>query len=120
MSKVAAASTIDDNENYFAGLEEDEEDVIKILATDWNFFRTNYSDQVDTNLTIGEHIFFDLELWSNRSILTDKDIIHEVLGNCTDASSDENDMEVSEEESIRKPLKEKVRRGIEMLEEFSL
>ena len=29
-------------------------------------------------------------------------------------------MEVSEAESIRKPLKEKVRRGIEMLEEFSL
>lgn len=48
------------------------------------------------------------------------DIIHEVLGNCTDASSDENDMEVSEAESIRKPLKEKVRRGIEMLKAFSL
>ena len=57
---------------------------------------------------------------TNQSILTDKDIIHGVLRNSADVNSDEDDMEVSEVESIRKPLIEKVRRAIEMFEEFSL
>ena len=57
---------------------------------------------------------------ANQSILIGKDIIHEVLGNSTDVNSDESDMEVSEAESVRKPLIEEVRRVTDMLEEFSL
>ena len=57
---------------------------------------------------------------TNQSILTDKDIIHKVLGNSTDFSSDEDYMKVSEVEFIRKPLIEEVRRAIEIFVEFSL
>ena len=57
---------------------------------------------------------------ANQSILIGKDIIHEVPGNSTDVNSDESDMEVSEAESVRKPLIEEVRRVTDMLEEFSL
>ena len=57
---------------------------------------------------------------TNQSILTYKDIIHKVLGNSTDFSSDEDYMKVSEVEFIRKPLIEEVRRAIEMFVEFSL
>ena len=60
------------------------------------------------------------KLSTNQSILTDKDIIHKVLGNSTDFSSDEDYMKVSEVEFIRKPLIEEVRRAIEMFVEFSL
>ena len=38
---------------------------------------------------------FDRELSANQSILTGKDIIHEVLGNSADVSSNEDDMTVS-------------------------
>ena len=57
---------------------------------------------------------------ANQSILISKDIIHKVLGNSADVNSDEYDMEVSEAESVRKPLIEEVIRVTEMLEEFSL
>ena len=57
---------------------------------------------------------------ANQSILIGKDIIHEVLGNSADVNSDEDNMEVSEAESVRKPLIEEVRRVTEMLEEFNL
>ena len=66
--------------------------------------RSNYSDQVDIHFAIDEYLDFDRELSTIQSILTDKDIIHEVLGNSADASSDEDDMEVSEVEFIRKSL----------------
>ena len=38
---------------------------------------------------------FDRELSANQSILTGKDIIHKVLGNSADVSSNEDDMAVS-------------------------
>ena len=57
---------------------------------------------------------------ANQSILISKDIIHKVLRNSADVNSDEYDMEVSEAESVRKPLIEEVIRVTEMLEEFSL
>ena len=41
------------------------------------------------------YIDFDRELSANQSILTGKDIIHEVLGNAADVSSNEDDMVVS-------------------------
>ena len=62
---------------------------------------------------------FDRELSTNQIILTDKNIIHKVLGNSADVSSDEDDIEVSEIESIRKPLIEEVKRSLKFLEEFS-
>ena len=74
--------------------------------------RRNYSDQVDTDFAIDEYIDFDCELSTNQSILTDKDIIHEVLGNSAKVSSGEDHMEVSEIESIRKPLIKEVRGAI--------
>ena len=57
---------------------------------------------------------------TNQSILIDKNIIHKVLRNSANVSSDEDGMEVSEVEPIRKSLVEEVRRAIEILEEFSL
>ena len=63
--------------------------------------KSNYSDQVDTHLAIDEYLDFDRELSTKQSILTDKDIIDEVLVNSADTSSDEDDMEVSEVEFIR-------------------
>ena len=90
------------------------------LGTDLTFLRTNYSDQVDTDLAINEYIDIVRELSTKQCTLTDKSIIQKVLGNSADVSSDEADMEVSKVKSIRKPLTEKVRRTIEMLEEFSL
>lgn len=92
---------------------------VKTLATDLNFLRTKYSDQVDTNFAIDEYIDFDHELSTNHIVLTDKNIIHKVLRNFADVSSDEDDMDVSEVESITKPLIEEVKRAIEILEEFS-
>ena len=74
--------------------------------------RRNYSDQVDTDFAIYEYIDFYCEMSTNQSVLTDKDIIHEVLGNSAKVSSGEDDMEVSEVESIRKPLIKEVRRVI--------
>ena len=68
----------------------------------------------------GEYIDFDRELSTKQIILTDKYIIQEVLGNSADISSDEDDMKVKEVESIRKPLIEKVRTDIEILEKISL
>ena len=68
----------------------------------------------------GEYIDFDRELSTKQSILTDKYIIQEVLGNSADITSDEDDMKVRELESIRKPLIEEVRTDIEMLEKRSL
>ena len=88
------------------------------MVTDLNFLRTNCSDQFDTDLAIDEYIDFDCELSTNQSILIDNHI-HEVLGNSADVSSDEDGMEVSEVESMRKPLIKEVRRAIEMLKEFS-
>ena len=102
----AAASANADDDNPFAGLEEDE-DAVKTLATDLNFLRTNYID-----LAIDEYIDFDRELSTNQNILRGKDIIDKVLGNS-------DDKKLSAEESVRKPLIE-VRGAIEMLEEFSL
>lgn len=90
------------------------------LGTDLSFLRTNYSGQVDTDLAINEYIDIVRELSTKQCTLTDKSIIQKVLGNSADVSSDEADMEVSKVKSIRKPLNEKVRRTIEMLEEFSL
>ena len=88
------------------------------MVTNLNFLRTNYSDQFDTDLAIDEYIDFDCELSTNQSILIDNHI-HEVLGNSADVSSDEDGMEVSEVESMRKPLIKEVRRAIEMLKKFS-
>ena len=59
VSEEAAASVIADGGNPFAGLEEDEEDLVKNLATNLDSFRMNYSDQVDTYLVIDEYIDFD-------------------------------------------------------------
>ena len=112
--EVAAASAIADKDK------EDKEDAVKTLTTDLNFLRANYSEQVDTNFAIDEYIESDRELSSNQSILTDKDIIQEVLSNSADANSDKDDMEVSEVESVRKLLIKEVRRVIEMLEKFSV
>ena len=88
------------------------------MVTNLNFLRTNYSDQFDTDLAIDEYIDFDCELSTNQSILIDNHI-HEVLGNSADVSSDEDGMEVSEVESMRKPLIKEVRRAIEMLKKLS-
>ena len=112
--EVAAASAIANKDK------EDKEDAVKTLTTDLNFLRANYSEQVDTNFAIDEYIESDRELSSNQSILTDKDIIQEVLSNSVDANSDKDDMEVSEVESVRKLLIKEVRRVIEMLEKFSV
>ena len=90
------------------------------LGTDLSFLRTNYSDQVDTNLAINEYNGIGCELSTKQSTLTDKSIILKVLGNSADVSSHEADMEVSKVKSLRKRLTEKVRRTTEMLEEFSL
>ena len=120
VSEEVAASAIADDDNPFARLEEYEEDAVNTLATDLNFLTTNCSDKVDTDLSIDEYIDFDRELSTNQSILTDKDIIHEVLGNSTDVSSDEDDMKGIEVEFIRKPLIEEATRAMEMLNEFSL
>ena len=59
VSEEAAASAIVDRGNPFTGLEEDEEDVVKNLATNLDSFRMNYSDQVETYLAIDEYIDFD-------------------------------------------------------------
>ena len=59
VSEEAAASAIADGGNPFAGLEEDEEDLVKNLPTNLDSFRMNYSDQVDTYLVIDEYIDFD-------------------------------------------------------------
>ena len=88
--------------NPFAELKEDQEDAVKTLVTDLNFLRTNFCEQVDIDLVIDEQIDFDHELSTNQSILIDKDIIHKVLRNSVDGSSDEDGMELSEVESIRK------------------
>ena len=115
VSEEAAASAITDDDNPFAELEEDEEDPVKALAANLNLLRTNYSDQVNTDFTVDGYIDFDRELSTKQNILTDKDIIYEVLRNSVDVSSDDDDMEMSEVESIRKSLIEEVRRAIEML-----
>ena len=88
VSKQAAASAIADGGNPYVGLEEDKENVVKTLAIDLNFLRTNCSDQVDTDLATDEYIDFDRELLTKQSILIDKDIIHEVVGNSADVTSD--------------------------------
>ena len=119
VSKEAAASVITDSSNLFAGLEEDKENVVKTLGIDLNFLRTNCSDQVETGLATDEYIDFDHELLTQQSIVIDKDIIHEVVGNSA-VTSNEDDIEVSEVESISKPLIEEIRCATEMLEEFSL
>ena len=62
VSVEAASSAIADDDSPFIGLEEDEKDVVKTLATNLNFLRTNYSDQVDTDLATDEYIDFDREL----------------------------------------------------------
>ena len=116
VSEEAAASAITDDDNPFAELEEDEEEPVKTLAANLNLLRTNYSDQVNTDFAVDEYIDFDRELSTKQNILTDKDIIYKVLGNSVDVSSDDDDMEMSEVESIRKSLIEEVRRAIEMLE----
>ena len=54
VSEEAVACAIADNDNPFSGLQEDEEDAVKTLATDLNFSRTSYGDQVDINRAINE------------------------------------------------------------------
>lgn len=88
VSKQAAASAIADGGNPYVGLEEDKENEVKTLAIDLNFLRTNCSDQVDTDLATDEYIDFDRELLPKQSILIDKDIIHEVVGNSAGVTSD--------------------------------
>lgn len=119
MSVETAVSAIADDDDLLTGLVEDEKDMVKTSATDLNFLRINYSNQVDTDLAMDEYIDFDRELPTNQSILTDKDIIHEVLGNSVDVNSDEDDLEVSKEEFIKRLLIEEVRTAIKMLEELS-
>ena len=48
-----ASATADDN-NPFAGLEEDNEDAIQTLETDLQFLKTNSETQVDGDLTIDD------------------------------------------------------------------
>ena len=107
-----AVSAIADDDDLLTGLVEDEKDMVKTSATDLNFLRINYGNQVDTDLAMDEYIDFDRELPTNQSILTDKDTIHEVLGNSADVNSDEDDLEVSEEEFIKRLLIEEVRTAL--------
>ena len=64
-----AVSAIADDDDVLTGLVEDEKDTVKTLATDFNFLRINYSNQVDTDLAMDEYIDFDRELPTNQSIL---------------------------------------------------
>ena len=76
---------------------------------------------VDGDLTIDDYIVFDWELCTNQSTIFDKDIIPEVLDHPMEQSSnkkdDDDDAGVVE---MRKPLMEKVKSAIGMLEKFSL
>ena len=69
MSVETAVSAIADDDDVLTGLVEDEKDAVKTLATDFNFLRINYSNQVDTDLAMDEYIDFDRELPTNQSIL---------------------------------------------------
>ena len=60
----AAASANSDDDSPFAGLEEGDEDAIKILEIDLQFLKTNFDSQVDEDLTI-DH--FDRGFCTNQS-----------------------------------------------------
>ena len=91
ISEEAAASAIADNDNPFAGLEEDDEDIIKTLATDLQFLKTNFESQVDGDLTTDDYIDFDRELCTNQSTISDYDIIRKILNHPVEESSDKED-----------------------------
>ena len=91
ISEEAATSAIADNDNPFAGLEEDNEDAIKTLETDLQFLETNFETQADGDLTFDDYIDFDRELCTSQSTISNKDIICEVLNQPVEENSDEED-----------------------------
>ena len=71
---------------------------------------------VDGDLTIGDYIDFDWELCTNQSTISDKDIIPEVLDHPMEQSSNKKDDDDAGVVEMRKPLMEKVKSAIGMLE----
>ena len=64
------ASAIPDNDNPFAGLEEDNEDVMKTLEIDLQFLKSKFESQVDGDLKICDYKLMETLQFVNTLTLT--------------------------------------------------
>lgn len=64
------ASAIPDDDNPFAGLEKDNEDVMKTLETDLQFLKSKFESQVDGDLKICDYKLMETLQFVNTLTLT--------------------------------------------------
>lgn len=64
------ASAIPDDGNPFAGLEKDNEDVMKTLETDLQFLKSKFESQVDGDLKICDYKLMETLQFVNTLTLT--------------------------------------------------
>lgn len=64
------ASAIPDDDNPFAGLEKDNEDVMKTLETDVQFLKSKFESQVDGDLKICDYKLMETLQFVNTLTLT--------------------------------------------------
>ena len=63
-------SAIPDDDNPFAGLEKDNEDVMKTLETDLQFLKSKFESQVDGDLKICDYKLMETLQFVNTLTLT--------------------------------------------------
>ena len=64
------ASAIPDDDNPFAGLEKDNEDLMKTLETDLQFLKSKFESQVDGDLKICDYKLMETLQFVNTLTLT--------------------------------------------------
>lgn len=64
------ASAIPDDDNPFAGLEKDNEDVMKTLETDLQFLKSKFESQVDGDVKICDYKLMETLQFVNTLTLT--------------------------------------------------
>ena len=121
ISEKDAEKPINDEEDPFKGLEDDdvEEDPLLTLGADLSILKERFADQIDADISLDEYVNFDIEVSTSHGKLTNAEIIAEVTGTQEDNSDDEESDNV-EGEPIIKPGIEVVQKASGILEDFSL
>ena len=106
-----AENAMNDEEDPFKGLEEDnvDEDPVQTLGADPSITKERFADQIDADISLDEYVDFDIEVKTSHGKLTNAEIIAEVTG--TDNV---------EGKPIIKPGIKEMQKAIGILEDFIL
>ena len=82
ISQKDAEKVINDEEDPFKGLEDDdvEEDAVKALGVDISILKERFADKIDADISLYEYVDFEIEVTTSHGKLTNAEIIAEVTG----------------------------------------